>query len=129
MIVSRPIVILIVITLNSYGFSCEPTPQPKPQLDLPPLPPASSAKPQLMLGSYAEGRDHSPQQQQDYSRYDNDRSNRFGPPYSGRSGNDDDSGERNERVRERERERERERDRDRYNGNRNRDQNGERVSF
>lgn len=61
-------------------------PTPKPQLDLPPLPPSSSTappvpppeQPTVLPNSYAGEPDEEPRSSRDY---DSDRSQRYGPPY------------------------------------------------
>uniref|UniRef100_A0A1B0GNY6 Angiotensin-converting enzyme n=1 Tax=Phlebotomus papatasi TaxID=29031 RepID=A0A1B0GNY6_PHLPP len=72
----------LICDLNS--ILGEPT--PKPQLDLPPLPPSSSTappvpppeQPTVLPNSYAGEPDEEPRSSRDY---DSDRSQRYGPPY------------------------------------------------
>ena len=64
------------ILLNGYKFV-----NPTPQLNLPPLPPASSARPDVIHNSFPERDRENSDKNVEANNYDQDRSNRYGPPY------------------------------------------------
>lgn len=93
------LVFLVEFSINSRVFG---------QLDLPALPPASSAKPEVLINSYTSEKFENLDKKSDTNnlRYDRDRSSRFGPPYDSE---DDEYPARGDRNYDRNRDRSRER--------------------
>lgn len=74
-----PILLIISLCFDLHIIvKCEP--KPDPQLDLPPIPPASSVRPEIKINSYTGGDGETKKSDTNYYQTD-ERSQRFGPPY------------------------------------------------